>query len=257
MLTKKFTPPPPASELSRGGSTMKLAGIALAAALVASMMASPVMAAKEFGSGACTPEAGDNRVTRWTSQIVARTDGDYGISVGSTHTHNAISFTVGVQASEHVASALEEYYPAGVPRLVRIAVMGNDSKAGFAVWARDVGEFADENGVIANSNPFGNFTFTGLKPHTHYVAVLYSPYIGNLRPFSRYCFRTDRDPANPWGGYGTGCFAPYTPTVGGERQPAPRSQSAYQTCVQARNACNAASNTTWETAGNRCIPASN
>jgi len=94
---------------------------------------------------------------------------------------------------------------------------------------------------------------TGLKPNAHYVVVFYAPYsgFGNLKPLARYCFRTARDPDNPWGGSATGCFAPYTPTVDGGQQPA-----NYAACVQARNACNAAPNTTWEQAGNRCIAGS-
>ena len=141
---------------------------------------------------------------------------------------------MGVQAS--ASSALDAHYPAGDPKLIRIAVMGNDAKAGTVVWGREVGELTDQN-------IFKTFTFTGLKPDAHYVAVLYSPYLGfgNLRPFSLYCFRTAPDP-NPITQH-TGCFA--HPTLG------------YTACVAARNACNAASDTTWENGRNRCIPAGN
>ncbi|MCY4313747.1 MAG: hypothetical protein OXD44_08665 [Gammaproteobacteria bacterium] len=78
-----------------------------------------------------------------------------------------------------------------------------------------------------------------------YVVVLYSPYegYGNLKPFARICFRTDRDPSNPWGGSASGCFA--HPTLG------------YAACVTARNDCNTDPNTNWDNGRNECRPASN
>ena len=234
------TPPPPRIW---GSAVRRLATFAAALALTG--LATPAIAAKEWGQGACRAESGDNRTTRWTSQIIA-TGSQIDRSSTNSHTHNQIWLDVGILA----ASTFGGQYPVGAvgdsPRLVKIAVMGNDAKAGTVVWGQDVGTLGTD---LSTSH-----RFTGLKPNTHYVAVLYSPYLGygNLNPLARYCFRTDRDPANPYGGSGTGCFAPYTPTVGGTRQSA-----NYTACVQARNACNAASNTTWEQAGNRCIPASN
>ena len=114
--------------------------------------------------------------------------------------------------------------------------MGNDATAGTVVWGRDVGE------IGATAVRGGPYTFDGLKPNTHYVAVLYSPYLGygNLRPLVMVCFRTARDPNNPWGGTATGCFAPYTPTIDGTLRPA-----NYTACKTARDACNNNSDTTW------------
>ena len=218
-------------------------------------MATPAMA-QELGSRVCKPEAGDNRVTRWTEIRAGslQTQLSRGIMGTAAPTHNSVFLRVNLNKSELDESGYSTPLPTD-PKQIGIAVMGNDAKAGTRVWGRIVGIVPESGDDLT-----GDFTFGGLEPNAHYVAVLYSPYSvgGNLDPFFRLCFRTARDPANPYGGEGSsGCFAPYTPTVGGERQPAPRSQSAYQACVQARNACNAASNTTWETAGNRCIPASN
>ncbi len=74
------------------------------------------------------------------------------------------------------------------------------------------------------------------------------------RPITRGWFQTPPDPNPPavdpfkFGSQSSGCFAPYTPTVDGTKQPA-----NYSACKQARDACNAAPNTTWEQARNRCI----
>ncbi|MCY4202919.1 MAG: hypothetical protein OXD38_09990 [Aestuariivita sp.] len=139
--------------------------------------------------------------------------------------------------------------PPDTPKLVNVAVMGNDAKAGTVVWGQRLGEL-DGSDVILNGGSV-TLTFGGLKYNAHYVAVLYSPYLGftNLRPFARYCFRTGPDPnAVP---DATGCFRPYTPTVDGSSQPA-----NWMLCNAARAACNAAADTTWEQAGNRCIAAS-
>ncbi|MCY4318765.1 MAG: hypothetical protein OXE76_06145 [Alphaproteobacteria bacterium] len=127
--------------------------------------------------------------------------------------------------------------------------MGNDAKAATRVWGKRLGELNAAGNLQGSGH---HLQVNGLEPNAHYVVVLYSLYEGNLNPWRMHCFRTARDPSNPWGGSATRCFAPYTPTVGGTLQSA-----NYAACVQARNACNAASNTTWEQAGNSCIPASN
>jgi len=211
------------------------------------MMASPVMAAGASGTAACRPEAGDNRVTRWTTEI-----NPPGFIVGSRHFgQNELSMAGSILKGD----AGFDYTPPlpDDPKYIHYAVMGNDSKAGTVVLGGTrIGDLNDEGfGLTFGSN---KTRVSGLKPNTHYVAVFYSPYLGfgNLKPLARYRFRTARDP-NPLPVPGTsGCFLPYTPTVDGTRMPA-----NYSACVQARNACNAAANTTWEQAGNRCIAASN
>lgn len=220
-----------------------------AAALAAGLagVSTPVMAAGAYGDAACRPEAGDNRVTRWTSEIrpAGFTIGSRGINQDSLNMSGSIL----------KGDGYFDYTPPlpDDPKYIHFAVMGNDSKAGTVVLGGTrIGDLdAGQYGLTFGSSDTG---VSGLKPNAHYVAVFYSPYLGfgNLRPFARYCFRTARDPSNPWGGSATGCFAPYTPTVGGTRLAA-----NYTACVTARNACNAAANTTWERAGNRCIPASN
>ncbi len=243
MSSIKPTPPPPPPALKR-------TSFALAAALVASMMASPVMAAGAFGDAACRPEAEDNRVTRWTSEIHRN-----GFSVTSRAvTHNTVQLGGSIAKPDQFGNGFDYTPPLpDDPQFIHFAVMGNDSKAGTVVLGgRRIGDLdAVEFGLSFDSS---NARVSGLKPNTHYVAVFYSPYLGfgNLNPFVRYCFRTDRDPDNPWGGSGTGCFAPYTPTVDGPRMPA-----NYALCAAARTACNDAADTTWEAAGNRCIAASN
>jgi len=194
--------------------------------------------AQVVGPSACTPEAGDHRVTRWTSEN--KTDCTFPACVlqitGITHNSATISldiapnFTFGGQYSE-------TSFP-NDPKLVNVAVMGNDAKAGTRMWGKRIGE-------ITSTILSGTLNVTDLEPNAHYVAVVYSPYLGygNLNPFSMQCFRTARDPSNPYGGYRTGCFA--HPTLD------------YAACVQARNTCNASPTTTWQNDRNRCIPSSN
>ena len=228
---------------------MKQMMMTLAAALAATMMAGPVMADAQSGPSACRPETGDNRVTRWTSQDQSGCAFPHCVVQINRITENSAEVQVDVQHAHDFGGEYD--VPPTTPKVVKVAVMGNDAKAGTVVWGKQVGEL---NG---SSNPTdvlqGTRTFTGLKPNAHYVAVLYAPYLGfgNLRPFARYCFRTAASPWMPDPG-NRGCFTPYTPTVGGTQQPV-----NYMACVQARNACNAAPTTTWEQAGNRCIPASN
>ena len=228
--------------------------LTLAAALVATVIAAPV-AAQTAGGGAsgdaaCRPEDGDNRVTRWTSEISPA-----GFNIITRWVNqNTMQITGSITPDDGLGSGFDYTPPLpDDPKFIHYAVMGNDSKAGTVVFGgRRIGDLDEvQHGLTLGSS---DTRITGLKPNTHYVAVFYSPYVGfgNLRPFARYCFRTARDPDNPWGGSGTGCFAPYTPTVGGTRMPA-----NYALCTAARTACNDAANTTWEQAGNRCIPASN
>ena len=208
------------------------------------MIAAPVWAAAQSGAGACRPEAGDNRVTRWTTEI-----NPPGFTIGSRDINqNSLNMSGSILRGD----GYFDYTPPfpDDPKYIHFAVMGNDSKAGTVVLGGTrIGDLNEgQYGLTFGSS---DTRVSGLKPNAHYVAVFYSPYLGftNLRPFARYCFRTGPDPnAVP---DATGCFRPYTPTVDGSSQPA-----NWMLCNAARAACNAAADTTWEQAGNRCIAAS-
>ncbi len=209
-----------------------------AAALVATAIAGPTMAAKDWGPSACTPEPGDKRVTRWTSQIDCAGK-DCTLTLADNHLiHNQISVLATVLANSDFGGL---YTKADFPndrRTVYVAVIGNDAKAGTVVQGQWVGDISD------TQHASNRVTFDGLKPNAHYVAVLYAPYLGsgNLNPFVRYCFRTARDPSNPWGGSASGCFQPY---AGG-----------YAACNAARTECNN-QNGSWDDVHLRCIEDSN
>ncbi|MCY4284388.1 MAG: hypothetical protein OXC65_03485 [Thiotrichales bacterium] len=112
--------------------------LTLAAALVATMATGPVMAAAQVGQGACTPEAGDNRVTRWTTQD--QNDCVFPncyVQINSI-TENSADVTVDVQ---HAYDFNGKYdVPPTTPKVVNVAVMGNDAAAGTVVWGKRVGE---------------------------------------------------------------------------------------------------------------------
>ncbi|MCY4261199.1 MAG: hypothetical protein OXC91_13175 [Rhodobacteraceae bacterium] len=128
-----------------------------------------MLAGKAWGPTACTPEPGDNRGTLWTSQDDC-TGKDCSIrrSGVAQHTHNSIWLDVGVLANSTFGGDYPTL-PPGTPKLVHLAVMGNDGKAGPVVWGRAAG-------AISSTSIDESFQFTGLKP------------------FAVYCFRTAQDP---------------------------------------------------------------
>ena len=178
------------------------------------------------------------RATRWTSQDVSGCVFPNCV-VQTRTTGNSVDVTIDLNHSYDFGG--QYVVPPDTPKLVNVAVMGNDAKAGTVVWGQRVGELDGSNGILTGGSV--TRTFGGLKYNAHYVAVLYSPYLGfgNLRPFTRHCFRTGPDP-DPVTQH-TGCFA--HPTLG------------FAACIAARNACNNDSSTNWDNDRNQCRPASN
>ena len=149
-------------------------------ALLMAGVSGPVMAA------ACTPEAGDNRVTGWTQQITANCVFPRCVLQTSGITHNSVDVTLDVI---HTSDFEGQYQVSpGTPKLVDIAVMGNDNTARTVVWGQRIGELDGTSETVLQ----GSRTFSGPEPNAHYVAVVYSPYLGygNLNPFVLSCFRT-------------------------------------------------------------------
>ncbi len=130
------------------------------------LMAGSAMAAAERGSDACTPEDGDLRTTRWTSEKQ-----QFGIVwnfAASAIKHNSVNLSVDLQ--QYTA-----YYTPPFPddpKLLHIAVMGNDATAGTNVHGG--GRIVDDLDALTNVTTV-NKTIRGLKPNAHYVAVVYSP----------------------------------------------------------------------------------
>ncbi|MCY4242720.1 MAG: hypothetical protein OXD36_13365, partial [Rhodobacter sp.] len=115
----------------------------------------------------------------------------------------------------------------------------NDSTAGPVVLGGTrVGDLNEHpGGIVFDSSHTG---VSGLKPNAHYVAVFYSPYLGfgNLRPFARYCFRTEAA-WNP-NSLGAGCGA--------------ETSLAYvQQCYQCKYV---QTDRRWDANTNRCVSAS-
>lgn len=92
------------------------------------LMTGQVMAAKEVGPGACIPEAGDNRETGDKSEITP--DGFIITQTANSHVGPTwMLFPGSVEPTEF------DYTPPNPndPKLLHIAVMGNDATAGTVV----------------------------------------------------------------------------------------------------------------------------